>query len=279
MKNRVLVTGAAGYIGSRLVPFLQDRCPGVSIRVVDKTLDFDLADRRKTIEAMREFQPDILVHLATHSALAYQRDFSTSFREDALVLDNILQGMEPDGRLVYFSTSYVYSGLPAGRPVTEESALKPSHSFGAAKSFFEQLISHVHPESVVFRLFSVFGRGNYLFPNSVHTMVKECRGKQTVTVWGEGKRKMQYVYLQDVLECLLKGASIAPGIYNVGGDEYLTTAEVARTIAQVFGGDVIFLKDKKEGETLPFGDNAKIKRACGRDGFTPFAQAIREYQT
>lgn len=281
MKNRILVAGSAGYIGSRLVPFLTNCCPDVSICAIDKAAGFDLSHRQKTIDAIRQFCPDAVIHLATHSALAYRDRFLNSFKEDAEVLYPILEGVGalPDCRLYFISTSYVYSGLSENEKVSEESPLKPSHPFGMAKAFFEQLILNNHSDSVIFRLFSVFGRGNYLFPNSVHAMVQECMEKQTVTVWGEGRRKVQYVYMQDVLECLLKGFSIAPGIYNVGGDEYLTTAEAARKIAQVFGGEVIFLKDKKEGETLPFGDNRKIKQVCSRDGFTPFAKAVQEYRT
>lgn len=283
-EKRVLVTGAYGYIGSGLVKKFKEE--GTLYLAVDKvplqdpkTLCFDLSDPGPTIECVKNFKPNLLIHLATHSALAYQHQFLNSFKEDSQILFHILEGLSKisECRLIYFSSSYVYSGLPQNSKVTEESLLKPVHPFGIAKAFFEQFILKTHPESVIFRLFSVFGPGNHLFPNAVHNMVKECKEAKKVTVWGEGKRKMQYVFLQDVLRYVGEGPFLKPDIYNLGGNEYLSTQEAAQRVAQIFDADLVFLRDKKEGETLPFSDNSKIKEACGKDFFTPFALALREY--
>lgn len=282
MKNRILITGAGGYIGSNL--FQRFRQKGMECLGIDKTpspdpkiICFDLQNKLETAKCFNDFKPEIVFHLATHSALAYQNPHSNASGEDFRVLSNILHGVEPACRLVYFSTSYVYSGLSIDREVTEEDILKPEHPFGKAKFSFEKLILKEHPESVIFRLFSVFGPGNYLFPNTVHQMVQECRETDKVTVWGEGKRKMQYVFLQDVLDCCEKGFSLEPGIYNVGGDEYLTIQKTAESIANMFNGDVVYLREKSEGETLPFGLNSKITRACNA-AFTPFEQALEAYR-
>lgn len=282
--KKILVTGSYGYLGSQTVPFLKQT--GHDLWTVDKMpMDqpnhrcCDLSEKKKIFQVMEECKPDIVIHCATHSALAYGHRFLDSFREDSAILFHLLESLQknPDCRLLYFSSSYVYSGLPFGQPVDEETTLRPRHPFGIAKGFFEQLILKTHPNSLLFRLFSVFGPGNTLFPNAAHQMIQECKKSGRVTIWGEGKRKMQYIFIKDVLRCLEKGLSFAPGIYNVGGNEYQSVEEAARIIAETFGGDVVFLKDKKEGESLPFGNNARLKRVCGQDSFTPFATAIREY--
>ncbi len=281
--QKVLITGSYGYLGSCLVQALKTK--QIEYLTIDKMASsdprhfcFDLKDGKQTLDCIEQFKPNCLIHCATHSALAYQHQFLDSFKEDSLVLFNLLEALKKtsDCCLIYFSSSYVYSGLSPESSVHENSLLRPTHHFGIAKSFFEQLLMKTHANSVIFRLFSVFGPGNYLFPNSVHNMVQECQEMGRITVWGEGKRKMQYIFIKDVIRCLER--DLSPGIYNVGGDEYLSTLETAKIIAEIFGGDLVFRKDKREGETLPFGDNSKIKGACGQNFFTPFATAIREYR-
>jgi nucleoside-diphosphate-sugar epimerase len=281
---KVLVTGGFGYIGSELVKQLEKA--GIDYVSVDKKntsatkndIFLDLCDREKTIEVIGKFTPDVIVHCGTYSALAYRDHFIDSFREDAAVTANILESLSklPDCRLIYFSSSYYYSGYSTKEMVSESVLLQPVHNFGVVKSFFEQLVLRSHPGTVIFRLSSVFGPGNAINPNAIFNMAKECLETGRLTVWGTGSRKMQYVYINDVNNYILEAFTIQPGIYNLGGNEYISVAESAKMIADFFGANLVFLKDKKEGEMLPFLDTAKLKRSS-IDHITPFQDSLEEY--
>ena len=67
-----------------------------------------------------------------------------------------------------------------------------------------------------------------------------------------------------------------PGIYNLGGEEYVSVADTAKLISDFFSSKVVFLKDKKEGQTLPFMDTSKLKNASANH-ITPFKKALNEY--
>lgn len=281
--KRVIVTGGFGYIGSELVKQLEKH--SIDCLSVDKknppgrrSIRIDLCDKEAAASAIKKFRPDIFVHCGTNSALAYRDHFLESFRDDAAALANILEALSqfPACRLICFSSSYVYSGLDIKKPVNEAAILNPSHNFGVAKSFFEQLVLRVHPGTVVFRLSSVFGPGNALNPNAVFGMAKECLKTGQLTVWGTGSRKMQYVYMSDVLAGICEAFALEPGIYNLGGREYIPVAESAKMIAEFFGAKVTFLKDKKEGETLPFMDCSKLRRAPA-NSITLFSDSLNEY--
>lgn len=282
--TKVLVTGGFGYIGAELVKQLVRQ--GIDYVSVDKknpatrknVISLDLCDRQKTAEVIGKFNPDVLIHCGTNSALAYRDHFLESFREDAIAIANIIEALSklPGCRLVYFSSSYCYSGLSPKERVTESVSLQPSHNFGVAKSFFEQLVLRSHPSTVIFRLSSVFGSGNAINPNAVFNMAKECLETGTLTVWGTGSRKMQYVYMQDVLNYICEAFTLEPGIYNLGGNEYFSVAESASMISDFFGARVVFLKDKREGEMLPFMDTAKLKRISA-DHITPFRDSLKKY--
>ncbi len=280
---RVLVTGGFGYIGGELVRALaRHEIDHISVDAKnpggDGAVALDLRDRAGTRAVIEGFEPDVVVHCGTHSALAYRDQLIGAFNDDAAALTCILEPLasRPTCRLIYFSSSYVYSGLAPGDPVSESTKLQPSHNFGVAKSFFEQLALRSHPSTVVFRLSSVFGPGNALNPNAVFNMAKECLEAGKLTVWGAGLRRMQYVYMQDVLTYIGQAFTGTPGILNLGGSEYPSVAESAEAIAAFFGAEVAYLRDKKEGDTLPFMDTAKLRHSTN-DFFTPFRDSLNEY--
>lgn len=253
----VLVTGGYGYIGSRVIQDLRQR--GVPFVAVDRQFKksggqevrLDLTDAARVKAFLARHQPKLVIHAGTHSAMAYKEDFAVLFDEDYASLRNIFAALDERCRLVMFSSSYVYSGLPPRDVVTEATALAPQHTFGVAKVFFEQYVRRVHPNSVVLRLSSVYGPGRALHPNAIAGMIEECRATGNVTVWGKGSRMMQYIYIDDVLQAIHVAAKVSPGIYNLGGKEYTSLKEAASIIARTLSGNVVFLRDKVEGESLP----------------------------
>ena len=280
---RVLVPGGYGYLGSELCRLLAE--VGIAYRSVDLRekddphhVVLDLCDARATADCLAEFAPHLLIHCGTRSAGAYKGDFYESYKLDSAALCNIMDSLAEleSCRMVYFSSSYVYSGLdPKGR-YDEGAVLHPDHNFGVAKAFFEQLILRSHPSSVVFRMSSVFGTGNSLNPNAIIQMAGECREGRDVVVWGRGQRMMQYVYMDDVLGSVFAAAEIEPGLYNLCSDDYMSVAEAAEAIAAFFGRRVEYLHEKPEGETLPFMVNARLTDQLGQE-FTPVSDALTIY--
>lgn len=282
--KNVLVIGGLGYIGEKLVSALKDvgiKCLSVDIRNdegKDSTV-LDLSDRKATLSLLQKYKPDVIVHAGTHSAIAYRDDFAKSFEDDYVSLVSLLSAMKetPSTRLIYFSSNYVYSGYPSNEEVTETHRLLPTQNFGVAKSFFEQYILRNHKESVVFRLTSVFGSGNAQHPNVISNFADEAKDSGVVTIWGAGARMMQYVYLPDVIKFVISSFTIEPGIYNLGGGEYISVADTAKTIANHFDAKVVLLKDKPEGETLPFMNTETLRTEVPNEHFTPFEKALKEF--
>ena len=280
----ILLTGSAGYLGTELAN--QFRTTGIDFVGVDKRTGhgpqerrFNLVDRDSTDSLFHDVSPGAVIHSGTHSALAYRDDFKGAFREDLDAVLNLLGSLErtPDTRLIFFSSSYVYSGLDPLNRVDEDTVPNPAHNFGVAKLFFERFISRNHPNSVLFRLSSVFGHGAQRHPNALAHMVDECRKGKRLTVWGDGARKMQYVYLEEVILWILEGLTIPPGLYNLGGVDSTSVAEAATQIARFFDAQVEFLVDKPEGDTLPFMDTRKLREASSAPHQYPFSDALKAY--
>ena len=279
-KKLQIITGINGYVGSQLKKYLEKnffKVVGIDKKKIkDITYsNFDLRNNKKTYKFFEKKFFSTIYHFGTHSALAYKDNFEKSFEEDCLSLFNLISVLKKDVRLVYLSSSYVYSGFYK-RGVNEKSFLKPEHNFGFAKKFFEEYILKFHPNSVIFRLSSIFGPGKASHPNAIYNLVKECKEKKSITIWGKGERKMQYVYIGNILKYISIADKMKPGIYNLAGNEYLKLSFVGRKISKFFKSKLVFNKDKKEAETLCYMDNSKIKNAAG-DFFTSFEKSLNVY--
>jgi len=282
--KKIIIAGCNGYIGTELTYQLE--LNNVQYIGIDKTssskkhcLNFNLTDRKQVIDIISKEKPDYFFHMATHSALAYKNDFLNVFYEDTVGLHNIISGLNKSNNtlFIYCSSSYVYSGLDSNENVDEKNILSPTHNFGLAKSFFEQLILRVYSDSIIFRLSSVFGKGNYLHPNAIEVMAKEAMNDKLITIWGKGARKMQYIFLEDVVKYLLKAPELQSGIYNLSSHNYDTVMTTAKLIAEYFGVKTKILPYKKEGETLPKMDNKKIISALNQDYFSDLKSALNQY--
>ena len=259
-KKLILVTGSSGYIGSQMMKLLKDltwECIGIDKQEKKNVshLSFNLCDEQRVKETLNKLNPSHIIHAGTNSAGEYQKNFLNSFKEDFMSLNNILDSIiqSPKIRLVFFSSSYVYSGLPGESIVTEEIKLSPEHNFGIAKLFFENLIMRTHENSVIYRLSNVFGSGEQQNVTALNSWINGSIKGEDIEVWGTGKRKVQYIHIQDVSSSILNAINMMkPGIYNLGGDDYLSMLEVAKKIAKFFGIQVKLLKDKQDGEQLAF---------------------------
>lgn len=282
--KKIIITGYNGYIGNEVANQLD--LNNIDYIGIDKTiiskincLQFNLSDRKKLKEVIIAEKPDYIFHTATHSALAYKNDFINVFQEDNLVLSNIISSLRKTNntQLIYFSSSYVYSGLDINDTVSEKSILAPIHNFGLAKSFFEQMILREYSNSIIFRLSSVFGQGNYLHPNAIEVMAKEAINNKLLTIWGKGYRKMQYIYLNDVVKHVLLATELPTGVYNLCSNNYSTVMDTAINIATYFDAEIKTFPNKLEGDTLPYMDNTKLIDALGYNSFSNHEVALRLY--
>ena len=119
-KKRILITGSSGYIGQKACEDLTNF--GANVLGVDKDAiksktdqeEFSLTSSRKVNNLIRDFKPDLIYHAGTNSASDYFRDFFAAFNEDHRSLSNIISSIYQNNLegipLIFFSSSYVYSG-------------------------------------------------------------------------------------------------------------------------------------------------------------------------
>ena len=151
---RILVTGAGGQVGARVVEAL---APHDVLGVAHDALD--LADREQVEQVVAEFGPDAVVNAAAMTNVdACERDPEHAFAVNALGVRTLAQATARRGaHLVHISTDYVFDGT-AARPYDEWDAVHPLSEYGRSKLGGEvEVAAHAGSWATV-RTSWVFGR-------------------------------------------------------------------------------------------------------------------------
>jgi dTDP-glucose 4,6-dehydratase len=251
---RLLVTGAAGFIGSTFVHMLhRDH----SLVVLDK---LTYAGRRENLPDDVELVvgsiedrdlvlqladgADAIVNFAAEShvdrSIADQNAFArTHVIGTGVLLDAVRQcGV---ARFLQVSTDEVYGSIEDGS-FSERSPLDPSSPYSATKAGGDLLVSaHVHTygvEALICRGSNNYGPRQY--PEKlIPLMVLNALHGDPLPVYGDGRQVRNWLYVEDFCEAIhavLEGGR--PGeTYNVGGPDECENIEVVRRILELTGAD------------------------------------------
>ncbi|WP_369283523.1 NAD-dependent epimerase/dehydratase family protein [Oscillibacter sp. GMB15532] len=264
---KVLVAGGAGFIGSNLIDILLTEGHQVvcvdnyfigtreNIRHLAENPQFRLYEQDLTdLDALKavfaEEHFDYVFHMAANSDIQasalspeveYRNTYSTTF--------NVLECMRLYGvkKLFFCSTSAVYGDVQ-GAEVTELYApLMPISYYGACKLGCEGLISAFSYmngfHSLIFRFPNVIGPR--LTHGVIFDFVKRLRENPTeLTILGDGRQCKPYLYVKDLVDCILRFYEYVPEgvtVYNVGDDTQSTVSDIAQIVCREMGlKDVAF---------------------------------------
>lgn len=249
---RVLVTGGSGFIGSHVVDQLRVR--GITVRVFDLARPRyreDLEYQQGSILDMETLRiamngVDAVFHLA---AVADVKDVleDPSYAEQINVRGtiNVLEAMRRTGvkRLVYGSTSWVYSGVKDEEVFEDTPIAPPDHFYTATKlagEYYCQTYSTLYElETTVLRYGIPYGpraRPGAVVP----IFVEKALNHEPIVISGDGSQFRQFVYVEDLAEGnVLALKSIAKNrLYNLDGVEKITIRRIAESVRDILGQQV-----------------------------------------
>lgn len=303
--NVVLITGAAGFIGSHLTErFIQE---GKSVVAIDcfleylyssdvkkrrwkflndlnspllKLIPFDL--RKDDFRMLSEYNIGSVINLAALPGLINDWGKSTLYYECNLIgLGRLLEFCKenPVDSFIQASTSSVYGKLATGN---ETCTLTPTSPYGVSKLAAEHLsLSYREWFEVpvkILRYFSVYGP--HQRPDMAFSRIIEAiRFNQYFQLYGDGKQRRANTYVQDVVEATLlaEKANIQGEILNICGDETITLNEAIRTI-EILMDKKLFKNSSTErigDQTDTSGSNEKAKDLLGWATRTSFSVGIK----
>ena len=267
--KRVIVTGAAGYIGGQTLLMLQDLGwptlaidtrelhPGLWHESSTRVIRGDFADE-PALRAMVEFTPDAIVHCAGTSLVGPSltepaQYFNNNTAKTLRLLDTLRR---PFPRLEWiFSSSAACYGEPVSQPCRETDACQPISPYGHSKLMIETIMEAYHRayglRYVALRYFNACGadarRRHGQEPGATHIIARvleSLRDDTEFTLNGnsfdtpDGTCVRDYVHVMDIARAhilSINNEALPSGVYNLGSSQGYSNLDVIRAAERITG--------------------------------------------
>jgi len=283
----VLLTGASGFIGGRLLDaacaaYGEENVIVLSSRparrgrsiVYGPGYAIDAAGRALAAEAQ------LLLHAGafTPKSGATANDLAGCNGNIAFTSQLLALELPRLARIVYLSTLDVYA--PAS-PISESSAVQPASLYGWSKLYCEQMVAQYAAQrglvAQLLRIGHVYGPGEEQYAKVLPNAIRNILAGQPVELWGEGKELRSLIYIDDVLRAVMAAAALPQslGVTNIVGGQPLAVRELLQKVIALSGKPVQLVQRSWNGTPRDFVfDTSKLKAHLLAQE-TPLDQGLR----
>jgi dTDP-glucose 4,6-dehydratase len=306
---KILVTGAAGFIGSNFVFYEQKLHPDYEIVGLDsltyagnlstlepamendrfKFFKADITDRDAIFKIVSEEKPDVIVNFAAESHVDRSIEDPGVFLRTNILGTQVLMDAAREygvGRFHQVGTDEVYGDLPLDRPdllFTETTPINTSSPYSASKASADLLAMAYHR---TFGLPLTISRcsnnyGPYQFPEKlIPLMIANALADKPLPVYGEGLNVRDWLYVDDhckAIDMILSNGKIGE-VYNIGGHNEMANIDIVKLIIGYLGKPeslITYVTDRKGHDMRYAIDPKKISDELGWSPETKFADGIK----
>ena len=305
-RQRVLVTGAGGFIGHHLVKRLKrEGCwvrgadlkrPEFEPSVADEFVCADLRQEASCQSAVAGVQ--VVYNLAADmGGIGFiSRNFASIARNNSLINLHMLEASRSAGveRFLFSSSACVYNQSkqvdPCAAQLREEDAhpAAPEKGYGWEKLYAEQLCDYYRQEhglnTKVVRFHNVYGPlgtydgGREKAPAAACRKIALAAEGDRVEIWGDGQQTRSFLYIDDCVEGLLRFMACEhAGPINLGSDELVSVDELFDLVAAIAGKRIRKVHDTScaQGVRGRNSDNRLLRSVLGWQPTTTLQEGLR----
>jgi dTDP-4-dehydrorhamnose reductase len=244
--KRILITGANGLLGQKLVDLLTKQ-PEVDLIATargDNRLPYsegyayrslDITDRQQVLDVMGEVRPNVVIHTAAMTDVdkcEIQKD--ACWAQNVHAVEYIVEACRAiDAFLLHVSTDFIFDG--AAGPYDETAEANPISFYGWSKQAGESVVKHSDIRWAIARTVLVYGIAHDMSRSNIILWVKKSleEGKTIKVVTDQWRSP---TLAEDLaMGCYLIADKEAEGIFNISGKEVLTPYDMAIKTADYFG--------------------------------------------
>jgi len=303
MKQRILVTGGAGFIGSGIAAKLA-LDPDNFVVIVDnlhtgaleklpvsphnniKFIKADVNDFTDISSVLNSYRFDFVFHFAALVGVKRTLEYPVMVLNDITGIKNILNLSKNTGvKRVYFSSSSEVYGEPVEFPQNEHTTpLNSRLPYAIVKNVGEAYLRAYKQEFdldfTIFRFFNTYGpkqSKDFVMSKFLYAALHN----KEISIYGDGSQTRTFCYIDDNVDSCLSAFynnKMINDVVNIGTDDEISILQLAHSVIEVTGSKskIVHVAALKEGDmTRRCPDNSKMKQLLNRP-LTPLLEGIQK---
>jgi len=296
MKTTLLITGVAGFIGSKIAEKALEK--GFEVIGIDDLssgkkeqiptgLEFyayDLSD--KNLVHQLPAKVDYILHLAGQSSgeISFDNPISDLEKNTHSTLNLIQFGIKNKVKKILYASSMSVYGAVKDVPISEQQEALPLSCYGVGKRASEQYLSIFGDQLpyISYRMFNVYGPGQDLTnmrQGMVSIFLSQALQSNAILVKGSLDRFRDFIYIDDVVDCWLKGIELTELknlTVNLGTGERTEVGDLVNEISRHFDQPSLTVEGSTPGDQFGiYADTSLLKESFQIDQLTSLKEGMK----
>ncbi|MBN1302407.1 MAG: dTDP-4-dehydrorhamnose reductase [Melioribacteraceae bacterium] len=242
IKKRVCIVGSNGMLGQKLVDYYSKSnntellcCSAEESSWIDNVdyMQVDITSKKSVQNSIKKFYPDFIINTAAFTNVdGCESEKELSWKVNVSGVENLIKaGNSCDSHIIHLSTDYVFDGKEG--PYDETAKPNPISSYGRSKLASENLLRSKYRKATIVRTNVLYGHTKYGRPDFVNWIIDSLKqGKEIRIVTDQINNP---TLINDLVQGISKIIEFGKyGIYNIGGNEFLSRYDFAIRIAEFF---------------------------------------------